>query len=72
MVERGFLRRSLLTRSFQADMAYGSFHFAESSVAHRVRLPVRQLGFYILFSRKSQIPLIYTRMEIDSRRPTST
>ena len=72
MAERSLLCRGLFARAFQADMAYGSFHCTESFVAYRVRLPVRQLGFHLLFPRKSQISLLYRGMEIDSPRPTST
>ena len=74
MVERSFLCCSLFARAFQADMAYGSFHFTKSPVAHRIRLPVGQLTLHILFSRKSQSSLIYQRSEIDSDtcRRTST
>ena len=72
MAERSFLCRGLFARAFQADMAYGSFHCTESSVAYRVRLPVCQLGFHLLFPRKSQISLIYPGVDIYSSRPIST
>lgn len=74
MVERSFLCCSVFARAFQADMAYGSFHFTESPVAHRIRLPVGQLTLHIFFSRKSESPLIDQRTGIDSDtcRRTST
>ena len=72
MAERSFLCRSLLARAFQADLAYGSFHCTESSVAYRVRLPIRQLGFHFLLSRKLKILRVYRGIKIDSPRQIST
>ena len=71
MAEWRFLCRGVFARTFQADMAHGSFYCTKSFVAHRVRLPVRQLMFYILFSRKSRVTP-KKEMDIDSCRPTST
>lgn len=72
MAERSFLCRSLFACAFQADMAYGSFHCTEGSVAYRVCLPIRQLGLYLFFPRKLETPLIHRGMKIDNTRPTST
>ena len=72
MVERSFLCRGLFACAFQADMENGSLHCTKSPVAYRIRIPVRQLGFHVLFPCKLQNLLIYQGREIDSLRPTST
>lgn len=50
MAQRGFLRRCLLPRAFQANMENRSYPDAENPVAYRVSVSIRQSMFYILLS----------------------
>lgn len=72
MAEWRFLCRGLFASTFQANMAYGSFHCTEDSIAYRVRLPVRQLGFHVFLASELQIFLSHQEMKSDTSRQTST
>ncbi len=72
MAQRCFLRCSIFSCSFQADMAYRPHNREEDSFARRVHIPIRQPSFHILFPGTSHIKVgIFTRFS-HTDRPTST